>query len=200
MHRQNWYTECCHGCKQYKSHGDWNGSGKFHGSFTSRSLLFSILFKASYMKRTRRVSFYPICEASGCLTFNKKDTNIGKCGAKTHGWHDSVNGTDFNCFLSRITQLQTTNSAKSFWEDWTVARNFGNKNSQRRMNFCSINSEWHECPWGISHQKFEPVKTVCASKIHRNIVKFFSGQEFLEKLGILANFVNKFLHYFWTIL
>ena len=23
------------------------------------------------------MSFYPICEASGCLTFNNKDTNMG---------------------------------------------------------------------------------------------------------------------------
>ena len=200
MHTQNWYTECCHGCKQYKSHRDWNGSGKFHGSFTSRSLLFSILFKASYMKRTRRVSFYPICEASGCLTFSNKDMNIGKCGVKTHGWHDSVNGTDFICFLSCITQLQTTNTTKSFWEDWTVARNFGNK--------------FHRCEWifavlilsHINALEEYLTKSLSLSKLYvpqkftEMLSKFCSGQEFVEKLGILANFVIKCLHYFCTIL
>ena len=39
-------------------------------------------------------------------------------------------------------------------------------------------------------------KLYVPQKFTEMLSKFFSGQEFVEKLGILANFVNKCLHYF----
>ena len=51
-----------------------------------------------------------------------------------------------------------------------------------------------------------PTKISSLSKLYvpqkfiEMLSKFCSGQEFVEKLGILANFVNKCLHYFGTIL
>ena len=152
------------------------------------------------MKRTRRVSFYPICEASGCLTFSNKDMNIGKCGVKTHGWHDSVNGTDFICFLSCITQLQTTNTTKSFWEDWTVARNFGNKFHRCELIFAVLILSHINALEEYLTKSLSLSKLYVPQKFTEMLSKFCSGQEFVEKLGILANFVNKCLHYFCTIL
>ena len=153
------------------------------------------------------MSFYPICEASGCLTFNNKDTNIGKCGAKTHWWYDSVHGTDFICFLSHVTQLQTTNSTKSFLEDWTVTEH---KTEQLGILVKKIHrGEWIFVLLILSRMNtLEEYLTKISSlsklyvpqKFIEMLSKFSSGQEFVEKLGILANFVNKCLHYFWTIL
>lgn len=39
-------------------------------------------------------------------------------------------------------------------------------------------------------------KLYVPQKLIEMLSKFCSGQEFVEKLGILANFVNKCLHYF----
>ena len=59
------------------------------------------------------------------------------------------------------------------------------------MNFCSINSESHEYPRGISHQKFKPVKTVCASKIHRNVVKILWWSRICRKARSFGKFCKQ---------
>ena len=131
-HRHNWYTECCHGCKQHRSRGG--------------------------LKSLREIpwEFY-------------------------------------------IEQYRTTNSAKSFWKNeqlqQIIAPNI------RRIEQISL--EISSCINAIKEYVAESSsrsKQYMPRKFAEMLSKFRFGQEFVEKLGISLNFIDRCLHYFCTIL
>ena len=106
--------------------------------------------------------------------------------------HYTVTNHKFNqIFFRRLNSNWT--------QDWT-ARNFGNKIHRGEWIFAllilSRMNTLEEYLTKISSLS----KLYVPQKFIEMLSKFSSGQEFVEKLGILANFVNKCLHYFWTIL
>ena len=122
-HRHNWYTECCHGCKQHRSRRG--------------------------LKSLREIpwEFY-------------------------------------------IEQYRTTNSAKSFWKNeqlqWIIALIIRCIEQIFTWNF-----ESHECHQGICCRKFEPFKTIHASKICRNVVEVLFRSRIRRKARNFVEFCRQ---------
>ena len=98
-----------------------------------------------------------------------------------------------------IEQYQTTNSTKSFWKNEELQRiitlNIRNIEQIFARNSSRINTIKKNVAESSSRSKqYMPRKFAEMS------LKFRFGQEFVEKLGISSNFLDRCLHYFCTIL
>ena len=106
--------------------------------------------------------------------------------------HYTVTNHKFNqIFFRRLNSNWT--------QDWTT-RNFGNKIHRGEWIFALLILSRMNTLEEYLTKSSSLSKLYVPQKFIEMLSKFCSGQEFVEKLGILANFVNKCLHYFWTIL
>ena len=94
-------------------------------------------------------------------------------------------------------QIQPNHFEKT---EHTVARNFGKKIHRGEWIFALLILSGMNVLEEYLTKSLSLSKLYVPQKFTEMLSKFCSGQEFVEKLGILANFVNKCLHYFWTIL
>ena len=82
-----------------------------------------------------------------------------------------------------------------FWKEWTIATNYRPKYSPHRTKFRS--KVWVAL---TPSRNMSPKVRSMPRKFAEISLKFRFGQEFVEKLGISSNFVDRCLHYFCTIL